>query len=163
MEIKVYKMKDEYYDSVKNIYQQAIDGKISTFQAKPLEWDSFNKSHLKECRLVAMDKDKVCGWVALAPISIMDALKGVAELSIYVDHDYLGKGVGTIIMQNLFECAKENGIWSLQSIILPENIRSLSLHRKCGFRQIGYREKVAQMPDGMWKDVFLFEKRLSYV
>ena len=161
MQIKVCEMKKKHYESVKRIYKQGIDGGISTFQSEPLEWNSFDSSHVKNCRLVAMNNnDEVCGWVALAPISIMEALRGVAELSIYVDCRYMGKGVGTAMMQYLENDAKEHGIWSLQSIILPENTRSLALHRKCGFREIGYRKNVAQMPSGIWKDVILFEKRL---
>lgn len=161
MQIKFCEMKKEHYDSVKRIYKQAIDGGVSTFQSEPLEWNSFDSSHLKKCRIVAMSNSgEVCGWVALAHISIMEALRGVAELSIYVDHRYVGNGIGTAMMQCLENIAQKNGIWSLQSIILPENTRSLALHRKCGFREIGYRKNVAQMPSGIWKDVILFEKRL---
>ena len=36
------------------------------------------------CRLVSVQQNLVCGWVALAPVSARDCYRGVAELSIYV-------------------------------------------------------------------------------
>ena len=35
---------------------------------------------------------------------------------------------------------------------------SIALHRKCGFREVGCRERYGHL-DGVWHDVFLFERR----
>lgn len=37
------------------------------------------------------------------------------------------------------------------------------MHKKCGFREIGIREKIAQMSNGVWHDVVLMELRSRIV
>jgi len=51
----------------------------------------------------------------------------------------------------------------LQSGIIRENISSIILHEKCGFREIGIRKKVAKMNNGNWHDVVFMERRSNEV
>ncbi len=41
---------------------------------------------------------------------------------------------------------------------MAANGPSIALHRKCGFREVGRRERYGHL-DGVWHDVFLFERR----
>jgi phosphinothricin acetyltransferase len=50
------------------------------------------------------------------------------------------------------------GIWTLQAGILVENAASLSLHKRCGFREVGRRERIGKLK-GEWRDVILLERR----
>jgi phosphinothricin acetyltransferase len=52
-----------------------------------------------------------------------------------------------------------DGYYSIQAEIVRENIGSLKLCKKCGFREIGIRERFGRMPDGKWHDVVLMERR----
>jgi phosphinothricin acetyltransferase len=54
--------------------------------------------------------------------------------------------------------SEKNGIWTLQAGILPENQSSLDLHRKCGFREVGRRERIGKL-GGVWRDTVLLERR----
>lgn len=47
----------------------------------------------------------------------------------------------------------------LQASIFRENMASIQLHKKLGFREVGYREKIAQTKSGIWHDVVLMERR----
>jgi L-amino acid N-acyltransferase YncA len=58
--------------------------------------------------------------------------------------------------------SEKNGIWSLLSVIHEENRASIHLHEQCGFRYIGYREKIAQL-DGIWRTTVMMEKRSKTV
>ena len=51
-----------------------------------------------------------------------------------------------------------DGIWTLQAGIFPENRASLALHHACGFRTVGFRERIGRL-DGAWRDVVLLERR----
>jgi L-amino acid N-acyltransferase YncA len=42
--------------------------------------------------------------------------------------------------------------------IFPENVASVELHQRCGFRVVGTRERIGQF-DGIWRDVLLMERR----
>lgn len=62
----------------------------------------------------------------------------------YTDSAYRGKGIGTGLVDKLVSEAKNAGIWSIYSAIISINTASIALHRKCGFREIGYRERIAK-------------------
>ena len=51
----------------------------------------------------------------------------------------------------------------MQSGIIKENTSNLTLHRKCGFREIGYRERLGKMDNEKWHDVVLVERRSKLV
>ncbi|MEO7562321.1 MAG: GNAT family N-acetyltransferase, partial [Ferruginibacter sp.] len=58
--------------------------------------------------------------------------------------------------------SEQQGLWTLQAGIFPENTGSLQLHENLGFRQIGYREKIGHM-NGTWRDIILMERRSKIV
>ncbi|HUS95000.1 MAG TPA: GNAT family N-acetyltransferase, partial [Patescibacteria group bacterium] len=101
---------------------------------------------------------RVIGWAALSPVSGRCVYAGVAEVSIYVAADVRGQGVGRALLMELCDQSEMQGLWTLQAGIFPENEASLALHRGCGFRQVGRRERIGKM-DGHWRDVILMERR----
>ena len=46
--------------------------------------------------------------------------------------------------------------------IFVENAASIGLHKACGFREVGHRERIGQM-HGVWRDVMLLERRSEIV
>lgn len=163
MEYAIDIMKDSDWDQVSMIYKEGIKTGIATFQTEVPSWEQWDSSHIKQCRLVARLEDKVLGWAALSPTSSRCVYSGVSEVSIYVRQGYRGIGVGERLLKALVELSEENSIWTLQSGILRENIYSIFLHSKCGFREVGYREKIGRMPDGSWHDTVLMERRSKIV
>jgi L-amino acid N-acyltransferase YncA len=69
-----------------------------------------------------------------------------------------GKGVGQALLSRLVLAAEEAGIWTLQAGIFPENRASLAIHRRCGFRKVGRRERIGKQ-GAVWRDVVLLERR----
>ncbi|WP_406688047.1 N-acetyltransferase family protein, partial [Rossellomorea vietnamensis] len=55
-----------------------------------------------------------------------------------------------------------HGYWTLQAGIFPENMASIRLHEKHGFRIVGRRERIGKM-DGVWRDTVLLERRSKTV
>jgi len=98
------------------------------------------------------------GWAALSPVSGRRVYAGVAEVSVYVTGAARGKGVGKALLNALVAQSEENGIWTLQAAIFPENRASIALHKTSGFREVGLREKIGQL-GGAWRDVVLLERR----
>ncbi|RZK45575.1 MAG: N-acetyltransferase family protein, partial [Pedobacter sp.] len=87
---------------------------------------------------------------------------GVAEVSVYVDPEQSGKGIGLALLEELVTLSEAEGIWTLQAGIFPENIRSLLIHEKAGFRRLGVREKIGKQ-NGVWRDTVLLERRSNTV
>ena len=83
--------------------------------------------------------------------------------SVYVGANARGKGIGKSLLENLITSSENAGYWTIQSGIFPENVGSIKLHEKVGFRFIGKRERVGKTQDGVWKDNLLFEKRSPIV
>jgi len=163
MDYKIDKMIQSDWEQVANIYLEGIKTGIATFQTKIPTWENWNNSHIASCRLVVRSGDILLGWCALSPTSSRCVYEGVAEVSIYISEKYKGQGIGTVLLTNLIRLSEENGFWTLHSGIIKENAASISLHEKCGFRQIGIREKIAKMNNEKWLDVILMERRSKIV
>lgn len=160
MELKT--LEASHYPAIAQIYAEGLETGIATFETKVPSWEAWDSSHLSHCRLGAFENETLLGWTALSPVSTRQVYSGVAELSIYINASARGTGVGKFLLKHLIECSEANGIWTLQAGIFSENNASISLHQKCGFRIIGYREKIAQR-DGKWYDNTLMERRSTIV
>lgn len=163
MNYEIGAMTKEDWEEVARIYLEGINTGKATFQSDIPTWENWNNGHITSCRLVARLGTKVLGWAALSPTSSRCVYAGVAEVSIYIGEEYRGKGIGKALLTNLVRLSEENGFWTLQSGIMRENTASISLHKTCGFREIGIREKVAKMSNGKWHDVVLMERRSKVV
>lgn len=149
------------YPSVSRIFTQGIETGNATYDTSAAVWEDWDAKHLMHSRWVvkSANEGSVLGWAALSPVSSRVVFSGVAELSIYVDTDYLGKGMGNALMEAVVASSEENGIWMLQSGIFPENQASIGMHEKFGFRLVGRRERIGKMANGIWRDIVLLERR----
>ena len=155
-------MENESWEAVKKIYNSGIATKNATFQTEAPEWDAWDQSHRKDCRLIARIENQVAGWAALSNVSNRCVYAGVAEVSIYVDSAFRGMGVGDQLMKQLITESEKHGLWTLQAGIFPENKASIALHLKNGFRILGTREKIGKM-DNIWRDTVMLERRSRIV
>lgn len=145
---------------VAEIYTQGLERGISTFNTVCPSFEEWDASHKTDCRFVYVADDNVVGWIAISPSSGRCVYSGSVEVSIYIDPAYQGKGIGTALMKELIQEAPKKGYWSLYSAIFSINMASISLHKKCGFREIGYRERIAKDRFGEWQNTTLMELRL---
>jgi L-amino acid N-acyltransferase YncA len=150
------------WPAIRNIYSEGIATGNATFETETPEWAKWDQGHLQDCRLVARDRQRILGWAALSPVSIRRVYWGVAEVSIYVAAEAQARGVGRMLLQSLVEQSERSGIWTLQAGIFPENVPSIALHKACGFREVGLRQKLGQR-GRIWRDVLLLERRSSRV
>jgi phosphinothricin acetyltransferase len=163
MELMIRAMKPEDWKAVEVIYLEGINTKIATFQKEAPTYEDWDKSHVKNCRFVAERNGIVVGWAALSPYSSRCVYSGVAEVSVYVKADYRGQKLGEMLMRELIEASEAEGIWTLQSGIFEINKASQALHKKMGFRMVGYRERIAQDHDGVWQNTVLMERRSTTI
>ncbi|MDD4645427.1 MAG: GNAT family N-acetyltransferase [Bacteroidales bacterium] len=140
------------------IFQMGVETRNATFETSVPSWSEWDSKHLRHSRFVYTEGDQILGWIALSPFSARKAYEGVAEISVYIDTESLGKGIGTELMNAVIASSEQEGVWTLYSHVFPENIATLRLHTKFGFRIIGIRESIAQL-DGQWRDTVLLERR----
>lgn len=155
-------MLPQHWEAVKTIYEEGIATGNATFQTSAPGWEDWDNAHLKTCRIIATADDEVLGWAALTPVSSRCVYAGVAEVSVYVAGRARGKNIGSLLLQALINESEQNGIWTLQSGIFPENKASISIHEKNGFRIIGYRERIGKMGN-VWRDNIALERRSNII
>nr|WP_041308945.1 GNAT family N-acetyltransferase [Intrasporangium calvum] len=149
--------------AVLDIYAAGIAEGDATFESTVPTWEDFDAARLSLHRFVAVDDlTAVLGWIAASPVSSRPAYAGVAEHSVYVDPRARGRHVGRALLDALITSTEAAGIWTVQSGIFPENVASLALHRRAGFREVGVRERIGRQ-DGRWRDVVLLERRSPHV
>ncbi|WP_292139488.1 GNAT family N-acetyltransferase [Butyrivibrio sp.] len=157
----IREMRDEDWGTVAEIYKQGLEEGTSTFNTECPSFTEWNEGHLRNCRFVFEEEGKVVGWIALSPTSSRCAYKGCVEMSVYVDRNYRGHGIGTALVNTIIREAEKDGYWSIYSAIFSINKASIALHKKCGFREIGYRERIAKDRFGKWQNTTLMEYRAS--
>lgn len=161
MAFQIRELSEPDWPGFRWIYKQGIDTGLATLQPDCPSWDEWDKAHLKCCRLVVTGDNTVIGWAALSPVSSRCVYSGVAEVSVYIAPEYWGQGVGCALLMELIRRSEEEGFWTLQSSILRENLSSVRLHERCGFRLVGYRERIGRDRDGRWRDTLLMERRCN--
>jgi len=162
MDYVIDQMKSCDWEQVSLIFREGIATGYTTFETDAPSWEKWDVGHLKFGRLLARKGDRILGWAALSPVSKRDAYRGVAELSVSVTEENRGQGIGRALLEALIEESERNGIWTLQAAIFPENIASVKLHLRCGFREVGRRERIGKL-NGSWRDTLLFERRSKTV
>ncbi len=158
MKVIIDNMKVEDWKNVRAIYLEGIATKNATFEQSAPDWEDWNRNHFEISRFVARENNQIIGWAALSPVSKRSVYSGVVEVSIYISENAKGKGVGKRLLGRLVEASEKDGIWTLQGGIFSENAASIAIHKACGFRIVGVRERVGKM-DGVWRDVVLMERR----
>jgi L-amino acid N-acyltransferase YncA len=109
--------------------------------------------------LVAEIDSQIVGWASLNRYSHRCAYNGVADLSVYVDRSFRGKGIGTVLLKELEKEAKTNGFHKMVLFTFLFNKLGQRLYRKKGFREVGVFEKQGRL-DGRFVDVMAMEKLL---
>ena len=156
--VHIVPMIGHHWSDVRQIYAEGIAGGNATFETSVPEWAEWDSRHLHSCRLVALLAGEVVGWAALSPVSARQVYRGVAEVSIYIAGSAQGQAIGKQLLAALIRESEQNGIWTLQAGIFPENTASIRLHERAGFRIVGKRERIGCM-DGRWRDIVLMERR----
>lgn len=162
MRYGINQMNPDDWKQVRSIYLEGIATGNTTFETDAPSWEKWDAGHLQCARLVAHKGDNVLGWAALSSASKRDAYRGVAELSVSITEKSRGQGIGRALLDALIEESERNGIWTLQAAIFPENTASVKLHLRCGFREVGRRERIGKL-NGVWRDTLLFERRSKRV
>ncbi len=144
---------------MKAIYEQGIAGGDATFETEAPSWENWDRTHLEGHRIVALQGGQVVGWAASRRSVRALCLRRASPRTASTSRDAAqGRGVGRALLEELSPAPSADGIWTIQAGVFPENEASVELHRRCGFRVVGTRERIGQH-HGVWRDVVLMERR----
>jgi L-amino acid N-acyltransferase YncA len=155
--VTIRELKAEDWAAVRAIYEEGIRGGDATFETETSSWERWDVAH-PQVRLVAERNGSIVGWAALSPASARHCYRGVGEVSVYVAEAARGDGLGRALLAAFVEHSEQAGYWTLTAGVFPENEASIRLHKACGFREVGVRERLGEA-GGVWRDVVLLERR----
>ncbi|HEY5726955.1 MAG TPA: arsinothricin resistance N-acetyltransferase ArsN1 family A [Methylomirabilota bacterium] len=145
------------------IYNQGIEDRVATLETElrtpeeRREWLAARGP--RHPVLVAEAADSVVAWASLNPFSARRAYDTVADLSIYVERGWRGKGVGRELLAGTIERARALAYHKMVLAALASNAPGEALYRRAGFSRVGvYREQ--GLLDGRWTEVLIMEKLL---
>lgn len=150
--------------AITRIYNQGIEERIATFETDPRSVEQI-EAQLREkgdrYPTVVVERDgEIVAWAGFGGYRSRPCYAGIGEHSVYVAREARGAGAGLVALQALVTAAEERGFWKLLSRIFPENVASLALHRKAGFREVGVYHRHGKL-DGEWRDCVIVEKLLG--
>ncbi|TDX51630.1 GNAT family N-acetyltransferase [Orenia marismortui] len=159
MKIRFAKVED--LARITEIYNDAIINSTATFDMEKktiksrLEW--FKDHDHKLAIFVAENEGNVMGWASLSLLFKKDAYSGTTEISLYVDKEYRGQGIGKALMKRIIEHANTNDqIHTIIARITGENKISIDLHQKFGFEFVGTLKEVGYKFE-RYVDVHLYQ------
>ncbi|HLX41984.1 MAG TPA: arsinothricin resistance N-acetyltransferase ArsN1 family A [Bryobacteraceae bacterium] len=147
-------------EAIARIYNEGIEDRIATFETRLRSSADIEKWFDQVHPIVVVeDAGEVVAFASTSLYRPRECYAGVAECSVYAARNARGRGAGKAALTALIESARTAGFHKLVSRVFRENMRSLRLTDRLGFRQIGVYRKHAQL-DGVWRDVVIVEKLL---
>ena len=149
--------------SIATIYNQGIEDRIATLEtglrdaAERGQW--LVERGPRHPVIVAEVAGDVVGWASLNRFNPRPAYDHVADISVYVERRWRGKGVGRQLLERLVELARGIGYHKLVLATFPFNPSGVALYERIGFRKVGVYHEQGQL-DGRWVDVLVMEKLL---
>ena len=145
------------------IYNEGIADRIATFETEPRTPEQLAAQLADKGdrfpTVVAERDGRVVAWAGAGAYRARPAYAGVAEHSVYVARAARGTGAGRAALEALCRAYAERGFWKIVSRIFPENVASLALHERCGFRVVGVYHRHGKL-DGEWRDCVIVERLL---
>jgi len=125
---------------------------------------AWTEGGLREARAGSASADNpsetVVAWASLNVFNAREAYRSVADISVYVERGWRGKGVGRVLLEKLTELGRAHGYHKLVLSAFPGNAAGMALYAKSGFRTVGIYREQGQL-DGKWVDTIVMEKLLA--
>ncbi|MBK6640930.1 MAG: N-acetyltransferase [Bacteroidetes bacterium] len=149
---------------ITHIYNDAILNTTATFDTETktveerMQW--FLNHDEKHPVIVAEINSQVIGFASLSKWSDRCAYDGTAEVSVYIDRNHRGKGVGKRMVEVIALEGERAGLTNLISRITEGNLSSIHIHEQLGFEHIGVMKKAGKKFD-RFLDVHLMQKLIN--
>jgi L-amino acid N-acyltransferase YncA len=164
-EITIRDAQKDDLPAILNIYNDVILNTTAVYSEQPhtlqmrKDWyhDRVNNNFPV---FVAVIDGKIAGFCSFGHFRVWPCYRYTAELSVYVETFYRGKGVSKIMLQSLIGRAQQMNIHALLAGISADNEISINLHRSFGFAEVAHFKEVGYK-FGRWLDLKFMELILS--
>jgi len=163
MSIQFQPISKKNIEEALDIYNWYVLNSVATFHlaavpAKELE-RMVSLGHSKYQSFVIMWDDEICGFCYLSQFRYKEAYDKSAEITVYLEQGFTGKGIGKQTLIFLEKIAKEQQIENLVAVITEGNEASIELFKKRGYFKIGHLKNIGNK-FGQSLDVLSFQKEI---
>lgn len=152
--------------TIVDIYNTTVASRLVTADTEPitvesrLRWFEEHNSHSRPLWLIEDEKEEVIGWVSFQSFYGRPAYNATVEVSIYLDENQRGKGIGEQVLQYCIQEAPKYGINTILGFIFAHNEPSLKLFRKLGFEDWAMLPNIAVL-DEHERSLCILGKRIA--
>lgn len=165
-ELKYRDAKQVDLEKIVEIYNSTIESRMVTADTEPVSvssrqiWFDEHTSNKRPLWVIEDNQDKVIGWVSFQSFYGRPAYDSTVEISIYLDKEQRGKGLGKEILQYCIDNGANFGIKTLLGFIFSHNEPSLKLFRHFGFEDWATLPDIAVL-DGKERGLKILGKRIA--
>ena len=133
-------------------YNSTIASRLVTADLEPVTtqskqpWFDAHSNDFRPLWIVSID-GVYAGWMSFNSFYGRPAYNGTVEVSIYLEENARGKGLGKTCLQKAMNVCSELNIKTLLGFIFDHNIPSLKLFKGMGFQQWAHLPNIANMID----------------
>jgi phosphinothricin acetyltransferase len=127
--------------SVVDIFNHYVENSFAAYAERKVSYEFFDMlltvSHGYPAICAKDERGQVIGFGLLREHHALSTFSQVAESTYFISPEYTGKGIGTSMLEYLVRGAKKKDITSILASISSLNKRSISFHKKNGFKECG--------------------------
>jgi L-amino acid N-acyltransferase YncA len=153
-------------DTICRIYNQGIEDRLATLETElrtPEERRQWLTSRSPRHPVIVAEPTEPAvapiAWGSLNVFNAREAYRFVADISVYVERQWRGKGAGRALLARLIELGRAHGFHKLVLSAFPFNPGGMALYEAMGFRTVGIYKEQGQL-DGHWVDTIIMERLL---
>jgi phosphinothricin acetyltransferase len=148
MNLQLLPVRPEHFETIRDIYQYYVDHSTATFHTGHVTTHELREKilvdHPKYKSFVIVVDGMIRGYCYFSQYNKRQAYDRTAELSIYMAHDFKGKGVGKIVLKQLEQEARQVGIVVLLAIITGDNAHSIHSFVSAGYKKCADLKEVGE-------------------
>jgi len=142
MEFRTREAKIEDIPFITRIYNQGIEDKIATLETRLRGIDEMKEwfvSRTPRYKVIVIKDSEgtVRGWASINVFNSRCCYSGVGDISIYVERNLRGNGIGRLLIGYLIKTAKEQDFHKLVLSTFENNEVGKKLYKATGFREVG--------------------------
>jgi L-amino acid N-acyltransferase YncA len=147
------------------IYNSTVASRMVTADTEEVSvasrqnWFVEHNANNRPLWIIESENNEAIGWVSFQSFYGRPAYDATAEISIYLDAEQRGKGLGKQVLAHCIEQASNLGIQTLLGYIFAHNEPSLKLFHQAGFAEWAHLPNIAVL-DGIERSVKILGLRI---
>ena len=153
-------------EKITEIYNSTIASRLVTADTEPvsvkskIKWFEEHSPEKRPLWVIEDELNEIVGWVSFQSFYGRPAYDATVEISIYLDSNQRGKGLGKQVLGYCIDKAPEFGIKTILGFIFSHNEPSIRLFKHFGFEEWANFPNIATL-DNIERSLTILGKRVG--